>query len=162
MSTNQTTSDPSQPTLRRDHHGRLQLITADGPVTVTARACCPWGEPRKHLSLRDAENVEHGFVADPGKLDPASREAVLQSLQAPAFTFEITRLVKIESDFQLREWTVETEQGKRRFLTKYDDWPLQKDDGTVVISDLAGDIYTVRGLDRLDPKSRQQLSAFVG
>ena len=62
-------------------------------------------------------------MADPEALDAASRGAREWALANAGFVFEITRVLEIEEEVEIRHWRVETRQGERRFQTRLDDWP---------------------------------------
>ncbi|HWC74042.1 MAG TPA: DUF1854 domain-containing protein [Gemmatimonadales bacterium] len=128
---------------------------------VFVRRCFPWSEPSRHLSLRDAEEEEFALVRDPAELDPRSRAALEMALAVAGFVFEITRVLEIEEEVEIRRWRVETRQGPRTFQTRLDDWPRGLPHGGLLIRDLAGDLYRLSRTELLDKKSRDLLWAFV-
>jgi hypothetical protein len=101
------------------------------------------------------------FVADPSTLDGASREALEGALCEAGFVFEVTRVLEIEEEVEIRNWRVETRQGERRFQTRLDDWPLELPGGGLLIRDVAGDLYRLADAGSLDRESRALLWAFV-
>jgi len=146
--------------LRSAADGRLIAVTERGPVTVRVRQCFPWSEPHRHLSLRDAEDKEVALVEDPTTLGAASREALERALAEAGFVLEVTRVVEIEEEVEIRQWTVETRHGPRSFQTHLDDWPRSLPGGGLLIRDVAGDLYRLT-VTELDKKSRDLLWAFV-
>jgi len=72
------------------------------------------------------------------------------------------RVHSVEEEFELRSFSVDTEQGPRRFQTPLDGWPRELENGTLLIEDVFGDLYRVQDPARLDEKSRRLLSAFIG
>ena len=146
--------------LRSATDGRLIAFTAHGPVAVRVRQCFPWSEPHQHLSLRDAEDREVVLVEDPATLGAASREALERALAEAGFVLEVTRVVAIEEEVEIRQWTVETRHGPRSFQTHLDDWPRSLPGGGLLIRDVAGDLYRLT-VTELDKKSRELLWAFV-
>jgi hypothetical protein len=64
-----------------------------------------------HLSLRDDQDREVAIVDDPAELDPESRAALEQALASAGFVLEVTRVLDIEEEVEIRQWTVETRQG---------------------------------------------------
>jgi hypothetical protein len=74
---------------------------------------------------------------------------------------EVTSIVEVEEEVEIRTWKVETRQGPRTFQTKLDDWPLEVPGGGVVIRDVAGDLYHVSQPAEMDARSRTWLWAFV-
>ena len=146
--------------LRSAADGRLIALTERGPVAVRVRQCFPRSEPHRHLSLRDAEDKEVALVEDPTALGAASREALERALAEAGFVLEVTRVVEIEEEVEIRQWTVETRHGPRSFQTHLDDWPRSLPGGGLLIRDVAGDLYRLT-VTELDKKSRDLLWAFV-
>ena len=147
--------------LERSPDGRLMVLTADGPVAVRLRQCFPWSEPQRHISLRDDRDREVALVADPGALDEDSREALELALAEAGFVFEVTRVVSVDEEVEIRQWVVETRQGRRPFQTHLDDWPRVLPKGGLLMRDVAGDLYRLPDPRSLDRKSRELLWAFV-
>src|SRR3954469_14781739 len=146
--------------LRSAPGGRLIAHTPHGPVAVRVRQCFPWSEPHRHLSLRDAEEKEILLVEDPASLGAASRQALEHALAEAGFVLEVTRVVSIEEEVEIRQWEVETRHGPRSFQTHLDDWPRSLPDNGLLIRDVAGDLYRLAVSD-LDKRSRELLWAFV-
>jgi hypothetical protein len=146
--------------LRSAPDGRLIAHTERGPVAVRVRQCFPWSEPQRHLSLRDSDEKEIALVDDPASLGAASREALERALAEAGFVLEVTRVVSIEEEVEIRQWEVETRHGLRSFQTHLDDWPRSLPDGGLLIRDVAGDLYRLT-VTELDAKSRDLLWAFV-
>ena len=147
--------------LRLATDGRLH-VTVDGRcVAVRLRQCFPWSEPGLHLSLRDDEDREVAIVDDPALLEPESRRALEQALAEAGFVLEVTRVLNIAEEVEIRQWTVETRQGRRSFQTHLDDWPRGLPNGGILIRDVAGDLYRLAAPSQMDKKSRELLWAFV-
>lgn len=147
--------------LRSGGDGRLLALVDGKLVAVRLRQCFPWSEPTRHLSLRDAEDEEVAYVADPAELAPASREALERALAEAAFVLDVLRVVSVEEEIEIRQWQVETAQGPRTFQTHLDDWPRTLPGGGLLIRDVAGDLYRIDAPGRLDARSRELLWAFV-
>ena len=148
-------------TLEWRDDGSLWAVKDDGERPVSVRRCFPWTEPLRHLSLRDADDEEFAFVRDPADLDARSRVALESALAVAGFVFEVTRVLEIEEEVEIRRWQVETRQGPRTFQTRLDDWPRTLPHGGLLIRDLAGDLYHLIELEQLDKQSRELLWAFV-
>jgi hypothetical protein len=149
------------PTLRIAVDGRLVVLVDGEPVPVRLRQCFPWSEPGLHLSLRDDEDREVAIVDDPAQLDAESRLALEEALAAAGFVLDVTRVLDIDEEVEIRQWTVETRQGHRHFQTHLDDWPRTLPNGGILIRDVAGDLYRLAAPDEMDKKSRALLWAFV-
>jgi hypothetical protein len=141
--------------------GSLWAMRDDNERAVSVRRCFPWTEPARHLSLRDAEEEEFAFVRDPGDLDARSRAALEMALAVAGFVFEVTRVLEIDEEVEIRRWRVDTRQGPRTFQTRLDDWPRTLPHGGLLIRDLAGDLYHLGKPGQLDKRSRELLWAFV-
>src|SRR5580765_3161640 len=98
------------PTLRIATDGRLVVMVDGAPVPVRLRQCFPWSEPGLHLSLRDDEEREIAIVDDPTLLEPDSRRALEHALAEAGFVLEVTRVLDIDEEIEIRQWTVETLQ----------------------------------------------------
>jgi Domain of unknown function (DUF1854) len=147
--------------LRSSNDGRLLAVIDGETVAVRLRQCFPWSEPDRHLSLRDAEDNEIALVRDPGDLDAASRDALERAIAEAGFVLEVTRVMSIEEEVEIRQWVVETRQGRRSFQTHLDDWPRLLPSGGLLIRDVGGDLYRLAAPQELDRKSRDLLWAFV-
>lgn len=153
----------SHPDLHlRDHgDGRLVVLAGGRMVPVRLRQCFPWSEPARHLSLRDDDDGEVAYVADPATLAPASRAALERALAQASFVLDVRRVLAIDEEVEIRQWRVETAQGPRAFQTHLDDWPRTLPDGALLVPDVAGDLYRIPDPQTLDATSRRLLWAFV-
>ena len=147
--------------LERRADGRLWAMRDGEARPVWVQRLFPWSEPGRYVSLRDENENEVALVADPEALDAASREALEWALANAGFVFEVTRVLEIEEEVEIRHWRVETRQGERRFQTRLDDWPRELPGGGLLIRDVAGDLYRLANAKGLDKKSRALLWAFV-
>jgi len=84
-----------------------------------------------------------------------------EAMVAAGFVFEITRVMAIEEEVEVRHWRVETRQGTRSFQTRLDAWPRLLPHGGLLIRDVAGDLYHLPEPAALDHQSRALLWAFV-
>jgi len=95
------------------------------------------------------------------ELSVESRRALEAAVAEAGFVLEVTRILDVEEEVEIRTWKVETRQGGRRFQTRLDDWPMEVPRGGIVIRDVAGDLYHVADPAALDDRSRRWLWAFV-
>lgn len=131
-------------------------------VLVRPVKCFPLSEPRRYLSLRDDKNDEFAFISDPAALDASSAAALVEAITAGSFTFAVTAIEEIKTDFELRVWKVDTAAGPRQFQTALDAWPRNVDDGGYLVEDVFGDLYRFPPLDQLDRDSAKRLWSMVG
>jgi hypothetical protein len=101
------------------------------------------------------------LVDEPASLDAESRQALELALAEAGFVLDVTRVMDIDEEIEIRQWTVETKQGNRSFQTHLDDWPRVLPGGGLLIRDVAGDLYRLADPKGLDKKSRALLWAFV-
>ena len=141
--------------------GRLVIVRDDESIPVRLRQCFPWSEPGRYLSLRNEDDEEVALVEDPSKLDPASRRILEAALAEAGFVIEVVRVVSIDEEVEIRQWVVETRDGKRSFQTHLDDWPRVLPGGALLIRDVGGDLYRMPAPEQLDSRSRELLWAFV-
>jgi hypothetical protein len=147
--------------LARRPDGRLWAVKGDAERAVWVRRCFPWSEPGRWLSLRDDDDEEFALVRHPEELDEASRRVLEEAIALAGFVFEITRVLEIEEEVEIRHWRVETRQGTRVFQTRLDDWPRSLPHGGLLIRDVTGDLYRLEHPAGLDGTSRALLWAFV-
>jgi hypothetical protein len=147
--------------LRHQSDGRLVAGIDGRRVAVKLRQCFPWSEPTRYISLRDSDDKEVAIVDNPSTLDNESRQALELALAEAGFVLEVTRVLDIDEEIEIRQWKVETKQGNRSFQTHLDDWPRVLPSGGLLIRDVAGDLYRLPDPATLDKKSRALLWAFV-
>jgi Domain of unknown function (DUF1854) len=154
-------AEPEELPLRTAGDGRLVAIVNGDAIPVRLRQCFPWSEPGRQLSLRDDDDREVALVEDPETLSEESRLAVDLALADAGFVLEVVRVVSIEEEVEIRQWTVETEHGRRSFQTHLDNWPRALPAGGLLIRDVAGDLYRLAAPRAMDRRSRELLWAFV-
>jgi hypothetical protein len=148
-------------TLERRADGQLWATQHGATRAVSVRRCFPWSEPGRLVSLRDHEDEEFALVSDPAALDRQSRRALEEALVEAGFVLRVTRVLEIEEEVEIRRWRVVTGQGPRRFVTRLDDWPRALPGGSLLIRDVAGDLYHLTDPAQMDRESRELLWAFV-
>ena len=141
--------------------GQLSIWHEGDYVSVEIRRCFPWSQPTQCLSIRNQKDEEVMFIKDVNELKGQSQSALLQALRESGFFFNITQILEIREEFELRHWIVDTEQGQRRFQTQLNDWPRELPGGDLIVRDVYGDIYYVASQDELDKTSRELLWAFT-
>ena len=156
-----TTDANADLALRRTEDGRLLARIGGTWVAVRLRQCFPWSEPGRHVSLRDEGDEEVALVEDPAALAPESRRALERAVAEAAFVLDVTRVLDVDEEVEIRQWTVETKHGRRTFQTRLDDWPRALPMGGLLIRDVAGDLYRLPDARTMDKKSRELLWAFV-
>jgi hypothetical protein len=154
-------AETDRPTLERRPDGRVSVRVGQEQRIVHVRRCFPWSQPQQFVSLRDDDGAEFVLIEDPRSLDVSSRQVLEEALAEAGFLFDVTGVIAIEEEVELRHWRVRASQGARSFQTRLDDWPRRLPDGGLLIRDIGGDLYRITDLARLDRKSRALLWAFV-
>lgn len=148
--------------LRMQPDGRLWLkARGTAEVAVTVRRCFPWSQPLAWLSLRDDSGAEVELVESAAHLDPESRAELVKALEEASFVFVIEAILSVKEEFELRQWRVRTTQGERLLQTRMMSWPRELVDGSLLIQDVANDLYLVPEIGRLDANSQKLLWAFM-
>lgn len=147
--------------LTRSEDGRYVAAWDGYACTVQVTSCFPWTAPGAFVSLRDATDAEVILVPALADLDPASREVLQRALREAAFAFEISRVERVRKEFEIRQWEVVCAEGPRAFQTKVDDYPQHLPPRGLLITDVAGDVYTIADWTLLDKRSRKELAMFV-
>jgi len=103
-----------------------------------------------------------GILRDLAKLSKDDRGAARDELDRRYLVPRIQRILACRARFDLLEWTVETDRGETKFLTRH----LREQVKEVAperlsLIDVEGNRYDVPSLDALDPESRRLLEQRV-
>lgn len=139
------------------------MATKDGAqaVSVYARRCFPWHQAQSYITLRDENDSEVALIRDLEELDPASRAAIQEALTEAAFVLEIVRIVSIETELEIRNWSTITNQGSFRFQTRLDTWPETMPNGDLLIRDITGNLLRITNPKYMDKASQKLLWGFI-
>jgi hypothetical protein len=160
-------ADPCRPDsigdlrLERRVDGRIWAIRDGEERAVSARRLFPWSREGGHISLRLPENEEFAVLRGDESMSGPSRHALEDAVALAGFVFEVTRVLTVKEEIEIRLWRVRTRQGTRAFQTRLDDWPREIAGGGILIQDVAGDLYHIPDTRALDAKSRELLWAFA-
>ena len=147
--------------LGRGEDRTLRVLGDEDGTSVNVRRCFPWEEPMKFLSLCDKDGNEVALIEDLANLDSDSRQVMEEQLSIVGFTLAVSRIASVEKEIEIRNWTVEVNGVNRTFQTELDEWPRRLSDGTVLIRDVAGDLYTIRRPEELDKHSHNELASLL-
>jgi hypothetical protein len=151
----------AQPCVERAPDGQLWVVREGRRIPSRVRPCFPWSQPSRYVSLRDFDDEEVGFVRDVSDLDADSRKALEHALIEAGFVLEVESIASIVEEVEIRSWRVQTLQGPRSFQTARDEWPRELPGGSLLIRDVAGDLFFVREPSALDQESQDLLWAFA-
>jgi len=151
-------------------------VAADG-VAVRIAPCFPWSRAGRYISVRTGKDKEVALISDLDELGDETRRLIEEALGEIGFVLEITRVESITTEVEVRNWKVQTRQGPFTFQTKLDEWPVPLHDGrcegsglgdadaspgTLVLRDVAGNLFLIPDPKTLDSQSRKLLWPFVG
>ncbi|MCB0356661.1 MAG: DUF1854 domain-containing protein [Bdellovibrionales bacterium] len=142
-------------------HGELLFNCQNKKIRIRVQKCFPWSKSDGYFSLRDDQDKEVVLVQAIQDLNLKSQNALLAALEASGFCFVVTDVLSVEEDFELRLWKVETLQGIRCFQTELMAWPRELSPGSLLIQDLAGDMYYVPQVSQLKASGQKWLAAFL-
>jgi hypothetical protein len=154
-------TEPARLRLARRPDGRLAALHQGTLTPVRPVRCFPWSSPTTYVSLRDDSEREIALVVSSADLDPTSRGLLEEELAHAGFVLHITRILAILDELEIRVWKVETRHGPRTLETARDEWPRLLPDGTLLLRDVAGDLYLIPAPSSLDPGSRLLLWPFT-
>ena len=147
--------------LKRQQNGLLILKYGNDWVEVFLKQCFPWSSSGSYLLLRDKDDNEVCLIEELDDLDEISRALIESEMNFSQFVLKIKKIEKIEEDVELRRFLVVTEQGRRIFQTKLEDWPEVLEGGVILIEELAGDLFRVDNYLCLDSHSQKELAPYV-
>ncbi|MCK5073420.1 MAG: DUF1854 domain-containing protein [Bacteriovoracaceae bacterium] len=143
------------------NNGQLYVKKQGVNTEVFLKESFPWSAPGKFLSFRDKDDNEVLFVRDLEQLCFCEKEYICKHLERLRFVLDITDVYSIVEEYELRRFDVLTSKGGRTFYTKVDDWPHVRGDGTVMITDVSGDIYKLIDRESLSDAARKKLSYYI-
>lgn len=150
-------------TLRRDSHGRLQLITADSQVhdAVTPVRAFPLAAPDEGVSLVGADGHELAWIERLSALDAATQSLIHEALAPREWMPRIQRIVAVSTFATPSTWTVETDRGTTQLVLKAEEDIRRLGQGRLLILDSRGIQFIVPDQFALDRASRRLLNRFL-
>lgn len=147
--------------LKYEDAGFLRLKQGDSWIAVQVKQCFPWLKPNEYLGLLNEKQEELAMIEKVEDLDEKSQQALKAYMKHVNFKIEIFQIYRVEEEYELRVWEVETNLGRRKVYTSIKDWPSNTPDGSIKIEDLQGDLYLIRSPRSLDRKSQSSLSNYA-
>lgn len=142
-------------------NNQLYLKLDEKEVEVEVKRCFPRSYSEKFLSLRNKDDEEMLLIEDMSKLESHSKEALEKILSIIDFKLNITEILAIEEEVELRNYQVMTTSGFRKIQTRLDDWPDVLANGKILIKDLSGDCYLINHWSELNKNSQKLLATYV-
>ena len=111
---------PSELKIFYDPKDQLRLTVGDDKSYITVKPvwAAPLSRPEKFLALLDGKGEQIVMVDDPKQLPAESFEAVKQELHRRYLTAQVKSVVLAKEEFGATYWTVETDRGRRDFVTQ--------------------------------------------
>jgi hypothetical protein len=156
--------DPAAVRLFRDDTGHLRLVIEGDRCYVAARVLrtFPLSDPDHYLAFLDDKERLIGLIPDPGELDEESQRQARRELERRYFLPTVHRVREAREEFGALYCDVETDQGRRQFVTRgVRDTLVELGDGQLLMSDVDGNRYRVADWRLLDPRSRRLLERLV-
>lgn len=150
-------------TLRRDPHGRLQLITADAQVHdgVTPVRAFPLAAPDEGVSLVGADGHELAWIERLSALATTTQALIQEALAPRELMPRIQRIVAVSTFATPSTWTVETDRGPTQLLLKAEEDIRRLGNGRLLVLDSRGIQFIVPDQFALDRASRRLLNRFL-
>ncbi len=167
MKLDKISNDLEDVKLRLASDGRLWFSRVSDPdagvreVAVQVRRCFPWSQPLAWLSLRDDDGKELTLIESLEMLNEVAKRELLRALDEASFVFLVEEILSVEEEFELRQWRIRTRQGERLLQTRMNAWPRELADGSLLIQDVANDLYVIPAIAKLDRESQKRLWAFL-
>lgn len=156
------TQDAADFELHFDAFERLVLVDADGchHVGVIAVRAFPMTDPKRWISLCDADGREIVLIEDPARLPEHVRKAFELELARSVFLPRIERILRV-SGSDPTQWDVQTDRGRVSILVKSDDEIRRFGPGKAMLIDAHGTRYVIEDVRALDHASRRMLERYL-
>ena len=167
--------EPAAVQFRRDG-ARLQSRTAPGagrpePVEGRDKDADEWGdvslirlfplsEPEHWIALIAKNGEEIGILRDLAPLPAEARRLARDELRRRYLVPQIERILACRTRNEVVEWTVETDRGRGKFLTRNLREQVKEPlPSRLTLIDVEGNRYDIPNVLALDPDSRRRLEA---
>ena len=150
--------------LFHEPENRLRMTVGERQSYMTVKPvwAAPLSHPDRFLALLNGKGEEITTIADLRSLAPDSQNAVREELRRRYLTPIITRIDSAKCEFGVTYWTVDTDRGRRDFVTQ----SLQENaqwvaEGHLILVDVDGNRFEITRLDELDLASREFVERIV-
>jgi len=128
---------------------------------VTLRPCFPSQDKLSCISVLDEEQNEVFFLDTIVELENEQQGMIISHLFVEERGHEITRVLEVKEEIELRKFVVETKSGSTTFYTRSEDWPRLLKKNHFQFFDIHGDIFFIDEMSKLDKKSQKIISPFI-
>jgi hypothetical protein len=152
------TTEPQPLNVFHGPKGRL-CATVEGDrshVGLKPVWAAPLTHPNRYLALLNSKNEEVAMIVDPTDLREDCLSAIQVELSRRYLTATVTKVQKANVEFGATYWHVETDRGKRDFVTQNlqenAQWLSPKH---LLLIDVDGNRFEIPDVSALDPRSVQ-------
>ncbi len=150
--------NPQDLTLFFEPKDRLRLTVGGERSyhTVKPAWAAPLSHPDAYLALLDGKGQEIVTLPDPKALPAASWAAAQEALRRRYLTAAVTRVAHTRQEFGATYWSVETDRGKRDFVTQnLQENAIWLSDVHLLLLDVDGNRFEITDTAALDAASRR-------
>jgi hypothetical protein len=156
--------EPSELRIFYSPKDRLRMTVGEDRSYITVRPVwsAPLSRPGRYLSLLDGKGDEIIMLTDPNALPHESLEAVEHELRLRYLTAAVTTVRHAKQEYGATYWTVDTDRGRRDFVTQN----LQENaqwfsDTHLLLVDVDGNRFEIPNVAALDARSRTYIHTIL-
>ena len=137
---------------------RLRQEGEADPHDVALLLLFPLSEPERWVAVIDKDDKEIGIIEDTHKLSRENLAHVRDELRRRYIVPRIRRILACKRRFDIDEWTVDTDRGQMKFLTRNLREQIKEHDADrMTLMDVEGNRFDIDSVAALDPDSRRRL-----
>lgn len=131
-------------------------------LNVRLTSLFPLSSPGAYVSVYDSGGAELGIIKSLAELDSDSRRTATRRLQSSYLLPLVRRIVSVKERFGTLDWEVETDLGRRKFVTRNTrETTLRLANDRMLLSDVDGNRYEIGEPRTLDAASRAYLARYL-
>jgi len=154
--------DPAAVRLVKGPAGGVRMILDGGDrsyLKVMVARAFPMSEPSRHVGFLDGNGKDIGIIEDIRKLDPESRRIAEEELDKRYFMPKILRVLKLNHEYDISYFLVETDRGQRDFTVRgHHENCVEVSPDRYIIEDVDGSRFEIPDVNRLDARSQSLLA----
>lgn len=155
-------TQPERVRLWEDAFHVLHLAVDDKEhANVHPRHVFPLSGNVDYVSFLDDKDKEVALVAQPHKLDKASRQALEKALERMYYVARIVRVDEISETMGVTHWEVQTDRGYAAFDVVDLHQIRRLPQGRLLIADADGNRFEIENVGRLDQRSQSIINSEI-
>ena len=142
----------------------LQLTVGEEVSWLNVRltSLFPLSSPGTYVLVYDSGGAELCIIRSLAELDPDSRRIATLRLQSSYLLPVVRRILSVKERFGTLEWEVETDLGRRRFMTQNTrETTVKLSSDRALLCDIDGNRYEVGEPRTLDAASRAYMARYL-